>query len=903
LSSPCPGSQHVYEIALCNTGNQHSIKLGQSELEVTLPTGMTYVGHTFTCQSGNADFDTPNTSLVGGHQVLSWNGSSMSGNIPEMACCVIRCTVFVQNTPPAPPPFFIQAEFNAWCTGPLQHTSTFSLSENDACSCDPNDMQVSPKGCGAGGNITFGQPLFYRIRFQNIGTGNAHDVMLRDTLDGDLDLSTLQILSSTYEITGFQLEPGNVLVIHFDGIELPPWEIGEVLFSLSPLPNLPEGTTLTNRAGIYFDANPPVITNTVLNTLLAVPAPDAAFAIARNCSTPATSFDFNYSGSTADGASFSWDFGSDAVPEFASGANPTGVVFNSAAPQEVQLTIERLGCTLSKSIWLEVLDTVPPVAICQDVSVQLDIAGQATITAAQVDDASSDNCGIAGLALSQNAFDCNPPSGGQGGVGLQTVTLTATDFDGNTGNCSASVTVEEAIFITEIEVEDESCGNFSDGSIFITAFSPCSSPQVSYSIDGGNSWNLTGEFHFLDPGSYEIVAQTSFFTATATATVQAGAAPDTWFKDMDDDSFSDGVSQTGCEQTAGFQLAANLTATSGDCNDGDALQFPGQTWFKDADNDDYSDGTTAVQCAPVSGYKAESQLIATSGDCNDVNPAVHPSAAEACNSADDNCDGEVDEGLSGLTFSGNVTFTTQAQVNAFPACYSVISGNLTFQNGGINSLSNLANLAKVTGNLTIKLTTLTNLAGLDNLDTIGGQLSIQLNSQLASLAGLENLDRVGTNMLIFSNVNLSFCCPVEHFLMPPGGVGGSITIASNKVGCKTQAQILAACPLFAPPNPPADFAGKPDGGSTLDLLDLPSVEVFPNPTSGVVNVAISGRHQSALVRIFDPQGRLVLERRLAAESAEEQFDLGGFAGGIYWVQVLVDGQSFGKRLALRSFGE
>ncbi len=47
---------------------------------------------------------------------------------------------------------------------------------------------------------------------------------------------------------------------------------------------------------------------------------------------------------------------------------------------------------------------------------------------------------------------------------------------------------------------------------------------------------------------------------------------------------------------------------------------------------------TAPDCAPDGdgdGYCAD--------DCDDADPAVHPDAAESCNDADDDCDGEIDE--------------------------------------------------------------------------------------------------------------------------------------------------------------------------------------------------------------------------------------------------------------------
>jgi hypothetical protein len=69
------------------------------------------------------------------------------------------------------------------------------------------------------------------------------------------------------------------------------------------------------------------------------------------------------------------------------------------------------------------------------------------------------------------------------------------------------------------------------------------------------------------------------------------------------------------------------------------------TWYKDVDGDGYSDGTTLIQCTRPDGYKVASELIATEGDCDDTDPDVFPGAPELCDGIDNDCDGEIDEGL------------------------------------------------------------------------------------------------------------------------------------------------------------------------------------------------------------------------------------------------------------------
>jgi hypothetical protein len=51
-------------------------------------------------------------------------------------------------------------------------------------------------------------------------------------------------------------------------------------------------------------------------------------------------------------------------------------------------------------------DNVPPVALCQDLTVQLDDTGNGSITAADVDNGSNDACGIRSRELDITDFTC-----------------------------------------------------------------------------------------------------------------------------------------------------------------------------------------------------------------------------------------------------------------------------------------------------------------------------------------------------------------------------------------------------------------------------------------------------------------------------------------------------------------
>jgi len=80
-------------------------------------------------------------------------------------------------------------------------------------------------------------------------------------------------------------------------------------------------------------------------------------------------------------------------------------------------------------------DTTAPTVITKDISIPLDASGHAAISAADINNGSSDLYGIAFLALDKTSFGCAD-------IGQDTVILTATDNHGNTASKTAFVTVQ-----------------------------------------------------------------------------------------------------------------------------------------------------------------------------------------------------------------------------------------------------------------------------------------------------------------------------------------------------------------------------------------------------------------------------------------------------------------------------
>lgn len=137
-------------------------------------------------------------------------------------------------------------------------------------SYDPNDKACSHDTVISPQEIARQDSLVYTIRFQNTGTAEAVNIYVADTISSNLDLASLNILSSSHSME-LAVEDNNRVTFIFENIMLPdsnanePQSHGFIKYSIKPKSNLAIGTVISNTAYIYFDFNEPVITNTTYN--------------------------------------------------------------------------------------------------------------------------------------------------------------------------------------------------------------------------------------------------------------------------------------------------------------------------------------------------------------------------------------------------------------------------------------------------------------------------------------------------------------------------------------------------------------------------------------------------------------------------------------------------------------
>ncbi|WP_052461196.1 T9SS type A sorting domain-containing protein [Psychroserpens mesophilus] len=146
-----------------------------------------------------------------------------------------------------------------------EEDNVFELQQTVIGSYDPNDIT-----CLEGEQILIDDVdkyLHYLIRFQNTGTASAINVRVENSLDEKLDWTTMQLESLSH--TGrVEILNGSEVNFIFNNINLPDStndesnSHGYIAYKIKPKDNVVLGDIFYNTAEIYFDFNPPIVTNT-----------------------------------------------------------------------------------------------------------------------------------------------------------------------------------------------------------------------------------------------------------------------------------------------------------------------------------------------------------------------------------------------------------------------------------------------------------------------------------------------------------------------------------------------------------------------------------------------------------------------------------------------------------------
>ena len=118
---------------------------------------------------------------------------------------------------------------------------------------------------------------------------------------------------------------------------------------------------------------------------------------------------------------------------------PSNIRFNGGTSQYCGEAISAKQNLTSNYSWNisdlgQATDNENPTTVCKNIAIWLDDGGAATIAVSDIDNGSSDACGIASIVLDKTTF-------AEADLGVNNVELTVTDISGNIASCTAQVIV------------------------------------------------------------------------------------------------------------------------------------------------------------------------------------------------------------------------------------------------------------------------------------------------------------------------------------------------------------------------------------------------------------------------------------------------------------------------------
>lgn len=491
---------------------------------------------------------------------------------------------------------------------------------------------------------------------------------------------------------------------------------------------------------------------------------------------------------------------------------------------------------------VSVSDNTAPVVMTQSATVSLDASGNGSISVGDIENGSSDACGIASSSLDITSFDCS-------NLGANTVTLSVTDVNGNTGTAAAQVMVVDQI--------DPAISGMPADITVVPSPNDCT-PSVSWAAPGASDNCSVSLSSSHNPGDNFAVGTT---TVTYTATDGSGNSVSA--------SFTVTVSPTPVSLTissptfiGGDNISCNgATDGSIDLGVSGGCEPYSYAWSNGESMEDVSGlgaGTYSVTVTDANGQTATTSISLT-----------EPAALTASASSSGYLSGN---GVTGTTLylgygPQSINLASMAQGGHAPYTYSWNSGS----NASSETVSPTAT--------TTYTVTITDVNGCMTTADVTVSVIDARCSPGKSPSSKGRGNNGNGNGRTMNKVNV--CHHGKTICIDSSAVASHL--ANHNHGNKS-------CTL------------GPCGSSAKNGLDLHnhfSVDLYPNPTDGVFHVQLSSEHaQDIQFVITDLQGRVIATRRDFAVDGitEATFDLSPYANGVYLLKVIGEGEESIKRI-------